>query len=250
MSILKTEAIVLRTRPFRSSSLIITFFTQEYGKIQGIAKGIHREGERRGAEFELFTHLEILFYEKKRSDLQLVSETSIIDSYPHMRSSLESLLDASFFCELTEELTETRDPHPQIFELLQICFRYLSVLPAVKLRNLFEMKLLNEIGWQPHLDHCLKCAVPLPESAFFSVREGGLLCSAHKGDDLGSKKIGTESLKLLRFLSSQAIEACLRETFTLQAEIEVQNMLYQFLLYRLGKPLKSLKVRAQLLRNA
>jgi DNA repair protein RecO (recombination protein O) len=237
--ILKTEAIILRTRPFRSSSLIITFFTRDFGKIQGIAKGIHREGERRGAEFELFTNLEILFYEK----------TSIIDSYPHMRSSLESLLDASFFCELTEELTETRDPHPQIFELLQICFRYLSVLPAVKLRNLFEMKLLNEVGWQPHLDHCLKCAVPLPESAFFSVREGGLLCSAHKGDDLGSKKIGAESLRLLRFLSSQAIETCLRETFTLQAEVEVQNMLYQFLLYRLGKPLKSLKVRAQLLRN-
>ena len=161
--ILKTEAIVLRTRPFRSSSLIVTFFTEEFGKIQGIAKGIHREGERRGAEFELFTHLEILFYEKKRSDLHLISETTILDSHSQLRQTLEGLLDASFFCELTEELTETRDPHPQLFELLNVCFRYLTVLPAAKLRNIFEMKLLNEVGWQPHLDNCLKCGGVVPD---------------------------------------------------------------------------------------
>ena len=248
MSILKTEAIVLRTRPFRSSSLIVTFFTQEFGKIQGVAKGIHREGERRGAEFELFTHLEILFYEKKRSDLQLITETTILDSHTHLRESLESLLDAAFFCELTEELTETRDPHPQLFELLKVCFRYLSVLPAAKLRNLFEMKLLTEIGWQPHLENCLKCGGVVPEIGFFSIRDGGMLCSNCRGSDLASKKLASEPVRMLRFLSQKDLDACLKETFSQQAELEVQNLLYQFLLYRLGKPLKSLKVRAQLLK--
>ena len=245
----KTEAVILRTRPFRSSSLIVTFFTKEFGKIQGIAKGIHREGERRGAEFELFTHLEILFYEKKRSDLHLISETSILDSHASLRGSLESLLDAAFFCELTEELTETHDPHPRLFELLQVCFRYLNVLPAVKLRNLFELKLLNEVGWQPHLDHCLKCAGMIPETGFFSIREGGMLCANCRGTDLASKKLSAEPVRLLRFLTQKDLDACLKETFTQQAEIEIQNLLYQFLLYRLGKPLRSLKVRAQLLKN-
>ncbi len=244
----KTEAIVIRTRPFRSSSLIVTFFTQNFGKMQGIVKGVHREGERRGAEFELFTHLEILFYEKKRSDLHLISETSILDSHSQLRQSLEGLLDASFFCELTEELTETGDPHPQLFELLKVCFRYLSVLPAVKLRNLFEMKLLNEIGWQPHLDSCLKCGGVVPEIGFFSIRDGGMLCSSCRGTDLASKKLAAEPVRLLRFLSQKDLDACLKETFTQQAEVEIQNLLYQFLLYRLGKPLKSLKIRAQLLR--
>lgn len=244
----KTEAIVIRTRPFRSSSLIVTFFTQNFGKMQGIVKGVHREGERRGAEFELFTHLEILFYEKKRSDLHLISETSILDSHSHLRQSLEGLLDASFFCELTEELTETGDPHPKLFELLKVCFRYLSVLPAVKLRNLFEMKLLTEIGWQPHLDSCLKCSGVVPEIGFFSIRDGGMLCANCRGTDLASKKLSTEPLRMLRFLSQKDLDACLKETFTQQAEVEIQNLLYQFLLYRLGKPLKSLKIRSQLLR--
>lgn len=250
MSILKTEAIVLRTRPFRSSSLIVTFFTRDFGKMQGIAKGIHREGERRGAEFELFTHLEIIFYEKKKSDLHLISETSILESHAAMRGQLDNLLDASFFCELTEELTETGDPHPQLFELLKICFRYLGILPAAKLRNLFEIKLLNEIGWRPHLENCLKCSAPLPETGFFSIREGGLLCGGCKNQDLAAKKLNPESVRLLRFLSQKEPDAGLKETFAQQAEIEIQNLLYQFLLYRLGKPLKSLKVRSQLLKTA
>lgn len=226
----KTEAVILRTRPFRSSSLIVTFFTKEFGKIQGIAKGIHREGERRGAEFELFTHLEILFYEKKRSDLHLISETCILDSHANLRGSLESLLDAAFFCELTEELTETQDPHPRLFELLQVCFRYLNVLPAVKLRNLFEVKLLNEIGWQPHLDNCLKCGGIVPESGFFSIREGGMMCSNCRGTDLASKKLTAEPLRLLRFLAQKDLDACLKETFGKPAEIDIKNLLHHFLL--------------------
>lgn len=247
MSIHKTEAIILRTRPFRSSSLIVTFFTRDFGKMQGIVKGVHREGERRGAEFELFTHLEILFYEKKRSDLHLISETSILESYPQMRLTLESLMDAAFFCELTEELTEAHDAHPKIFELLQVCFRYTNLLSPAKVRNLFEMKLLSEIGWLPHLEHCVKCNTPIPATGFFSIREGGLLCPEHRGSDLAAKKLTSEPLRLLRFLAAQGLDRCLHEAFSEATEIEVQNLLYQFLLYRLGKPLRSLKVRSQVL---
>ena len=55
MSIHKTEALVLKTMPFRSSSLIVTFFTPHLGKVRGVVKGVHREGEIRQAGFELFT---------------------------------------------------------------------------------------------------------------------------------------------------------------------------------------------------
>ncbi|MGH7890395.1 MAG: DNA repair protein RecO, partial [Thermodesulfobacteriota bacterium] len=79
MAIQKTEAFVLKTQPFRSSSLIVTFFSRDFGKLRGVVKGVRREREMRGALYELFTHLEILFYEKTRSDLHLVSEASILN---------------------------------------------------------------------------------------------------------------------------------------------------------------------------
>ena len=88
MAIQKTEAIVLKTQPFRSSSLIITFFTRDFGKIRGIAKGVRQENQTRAAVYELFTRLEIIYYEKLRSDLHLVSDAAILES---LRRTLESL---------------------------------------------------------------------------------------------------------------------------------------------------------------
>ena len=129
MAIQKTEAIVLRTLPFRSSSLIITFFTKSFGKLKGIAKGVRKERESRGATFELFTHLEIVFYEKIRSDLHLVSDAFIIDSNDTIRLSLDAITYASYFVELIDYLNEVHDPHPGIFDLLQFSLKFIFVSP-------------------------------------------------------------------------------------------------------------------------
>ena len=40
MALQKTEAFVLRTNPFRSSSLVVTTFTRGFGKVKGVAKGV------------------------------------------------------------------------------------------------------------------------------------------------------------------------------------------------------------------
>ena len=95
MAIQKTEAIVLKTQAFRSSSLILTFFSRDFGKVRGIAKGVRQEQERRSALYELFTRLEIIFYEKTRSDLHLVSEASFLESYEPIRLQLEAIAFAS-----------------------------------------------------------------------------------------------------------------------------------------------------------
>ena len=136
MSIHKTEALVLKTMPFRSSSLIVTFFTPNLGKVRGVVKGVHREGEIRQAGFELFTHAEYIFYEKKHSDLHLISEASILDSHHALRDRLDGIAYASYFCELVDELTEVQDPHPRIFDLLKESFHFLPVIPPPRLATI------------------------------------------------------------------------------------------------------------------
>src|SRR6185436_7626614 len=96
MAIQKASAIVLRTQPFRSSSLIVTFFTKEFGKVRGIAKGVRLERETRGALYELFSYLDIVYYEKSKSDLHLISEAAILDSYDAIRTRLDCIAYASY----------------------------------------------------------------------------------------------------------------------------------------------------------
>lgn len=239
MSIHKTEAIVIKVIPFRSSSLIVTFFTPSLGKIRGVVKGVHREGEIRQAGFELFTHAEYIFYEKKRSDLHLISDAAILDSHNAIRNRLEGIAYASYFCELTDELTEIHDPHPEIFDLLKTSFHFLPVIRPDRLSVLFEIKLICAMGWLPHLDSCLECGAKPLEQGLFSVRHGALICEKCRAKDPNAQPVKSATLAVLRSYTHDDVEACLRVSHSATIENQIQILMAAFLNYRLGKTLKS-----------
>ena len=241
MSIHKTEALVLKTMPFRSSSLIVTFFTPHLGKVRGVVKGVHREGEIRQAGFELFTHAEYIFYEKKRSDLHLISDASILESHHALRDSLDGIAYASYFCELVDELTEVQDPHPEIFALLKESFHFLPVIPPARIETVFVTQLLREMGWLPFLESCLECCAKPLEQGFFSIRHGALLCERCRPKDTAAQSVGSGALAVLRSYSKDALADCLRLSHSAAVESQVRLLITTFLNYRLGKVLRTRK---------
>ena len=241
MSIHKTEALVLKTMPFRSSSLIVTFFTPQLGKVRGVVKGVHREGEIRQAGFELFTHAEYIFYEKKRSDLHLISEAAILESHHALRDRLDGIAYASYFCELVDELTEVQDPHPEIFNLLRDSFHFLPVIPPPRIETVFVTQLLREMGWLPFLESCVECGAKPLEKGFFSIRLGALMCEQCHSKDSAAQSLGSGALAVLRSYSKDPLADCLRASHSSVIESQVKTLITTFLNYRIGKVLKTRK---------
>ena len=239
MSIHKVEGIILKNQPFRSSSLIVTFFTREAGKIRGIVKGVHREGEVRQAGFEIFTRAEFIFYEKKRTDLHLISDATILESHDAVRGRLETIAHGSYLCELVDELTEVQDPHPKIFELLQTSLRFLPVMPLGILVTVFEIKLLGEMGLIPYAGGWVSCGAKPIEKGYFSVKHGAVLCDRCRSNDQGAPAISPAGLALLRSFSRSEMEQCLKSSHSTHALNEIRKLVSQFLNYRVGKILKS-----------
>lgn len=239
MAIQKTEAIVLKTIPLRSSSLIVTFFTKGFGKVRGVAKGVREERQNRSSLYELFTRLEIVFYEKTRTELHLISEASFIDTYEPLRTRLEPLTYASYFAELVDETTEVHDPHPEIFELLDFSFRYLASLPGERLSRLFEIKMLREIGWLPYLDGCVVCENSAIEKGLFSARQGALVCEPCAKNFPDARPIGREALAIMRYYAKHDLEESLKYGVSKTAEDELTGVMNRFFLERLQKPFKS-----------
>ncbi len=246
MAIQKTEAIVLSTQPFRSSSLIVTFFSRSFGKMKGIAKGVRLDRELRGALYELFTRLEIVYYEKNRSDLHLLSEASIIESYEPMRTRLEPICYASYFAELVDDLTEIYDPHENIFDLLDFVFRYLPSLPGPRLARLFEIKLLNAVGWLPFLESCVQCGEKRLDRGFFSPGQGALLCPQCASRFSDAQALAPEPLAIMRYYIAHGLEDSIRQGMTRQTEGDLEALLKRFFDMRLHRPLESLRFLEQL----
>lgn len=235
----KTDAIVLKTQPLRSSSLIVTFLTRSFGKLKGIVKGVRKEREPRSAFYELFTNLEIIFYEKSRSDLHLISDAAVIDTNDHLRTHLTSIAYASYFSELTDGLLEIHDPHESVFELMEFCFRYLPSIDPERISRIYETKLLRDTGLLPYLDECLECRSQVPEQGFFSVAQGSVYCRNCQPRVADARMISAEALSGLRYFTRHDASECLKYRTSQLADQELAALLDRFFLYRLGHPLKS-----------
>lgn len=239
MAIQKTEAFVLKTQPFRTSSLLVTFFSRDFGKLKGLAKGVRKEGIVHPSTFEPFTLLEIVFYEKVHSEIHLISEAVVLESYEGLRRNLSVLATAYYLAELTDELTELQDPHESLFELLQTIFQLLPTLSVSLLARCFEVRLLSEIGLLPPMDHCVICGRVNPEKVYFSPRQGTTLCERCRQRSRDSRPLGGRTIEALRIFRQGEFRQVAQSPVSEEALDEIGKMVENFLSDRLTRPLKT-----------
>ena len=68
MEILKTTGFVLRLHPVTETSLIVTWFTSDHGKLRTMAKGARRPKSPFRGSVEPFYFDELLFLRSRRTD--------------------------------------------------------------------------------------------------------------------------------------------------------------------------------------
>jgi DNA repair protein RecO (recombination protein O) len=145
----RAEGIVLRRQPVTESSLIVTWYTREFGKLKTLAKGARRQKGPFQGKIDLFYRDEIVFLPSKRSDLHLLHDCFLEDPHARLRRSVELLTAASYACELVELATEPEDPNPRIYELLATILGAIEKQPGEVLLIWFEIRLLAAAGWEP-----------------------------------------------------------------------------------------------------
>lgn len=237
MAIQKTEAFVLKSQPFRTSSLLVTTFTRSFGKVKGVAKGVRKEGMIRPSTFEPFTLLEVVYYEKIRSEIHLISEASILETFEGLRRELQTLATAYYFVELVDQLTESHDPHEPIFELLHFAFQLLPSFPSSLVARFFEIRLLHETGLLPHLEGCLVCGERNPEKVYFSTRQGAIFCPRCRQRSPEARILSLGALEAMRFFTEKGIPEVLRYSLGERIGKEMKEWVEKFLAERLSRPL-------------
>lgn len=144
-----TAAILLRKTRFSDTSLIVTWFTKDLGKIKTIAKGALRPKSRFAGTLDLFFDCEISIARSTRSELHTLREAMLNDPREGLRREYRSVALASYFVELIEITTEPEHPAPELYDLLLRAFAHLDVKPATQRALLhFERELARMMGIQ------------------------------------------------------------------------------------------------------
>lgn len=248
MPLYRTQAIILRTIPYGEADQIVTLYTLRFGKIKGIAKGAKRSRKRFGNTLEIGSYIHATFFEKETSDLVRLSHCDLIRPFAGLREDIRKLAWGSYFIELISELTAEKIPSPPIFRLLTAFLNLIDRgMLKEELQRVFEVRLLSQLGYRPHLDRCTRCQKKIGgEKVFFSSREGGVLCpscASHLSDAI-SVSLGT--IKTLHLAQTLPLDKIRRISFSPQSLKESRLILSQFLGQYLGKDLKSKKFLEQI----
>ena len=176
MGIERGEAFILRVRDFGESDLIVTLFTEDWGKRTAIAKGARRFKSRLGGVFDLLNRVEIVFYAK--AQLDLVSQGALISGYPHLKGSMNTVLAALAVSKLLDRLLPPHQQEPAAYTILA---RLLTLLEEGALQGeqtaiAAMLKLFAVLGHRPQLTACMRCGSTRGPFHFVPAR-GGIVCT-------------------------------------------------------------------------
>ncbi len=171
------STIVVKRIDLGEKDRILTLFSREHGKLSAVAKGCRRPGSKLSGASEPFTYCR-MFLSTGR-DLDVLTQAEIKESFPNAKSGMASIAHAIYLLELVSAFVDQRQPNPDVFDTLLSAMYVLEsgTDPEVTARYL-EIQLLSILGYDPHVDVCLRCGrVPGREQVSFSPALGGIVCS-------------------------------------------------------------------------
>lgn len=174
----KTEAVVLKTLNHGDTSKIITLYSKDVGRLKLIAKGVRSPKSKAAGLFQPTRHLQVIFYKKSNSELQLFKSGELIDGFFGLERDFDRLTLALVVIELLDRSIEDEEPHPEMFQLLIDTLKRLSdkAIPASRSYWFFHLKLLRELGFQPHVAQCSVCQTPLEAGGYLGFQGAHLEC--------------------------------------------------------------------------
>ncbi|MGA9671413.1 MAG: DNA repair protein RecO [Terracidiphilus sp.] len=245
MSVMTSEAVVLRTWPVQEADLIVSFFTRDYGRVKGIAKSALKSRKRFGGALEPMTVARAWFAERPRQELVRLDQLEIT------RSPLSAPVDharmavLSFFAELLDEALPEHDPQETIFRLLLAVLEQTTVEQPWMPLTYFSLWMTRLMGLLPDVAHCTACgeALVAGEISFNSLGDG-LFCAQHRNGNANG--LSADSWQLAQRMLRAPASAFTCEPWPRRRAQDLRRFTLQSLERHLERKLRSAEALARL----
>lgn len=248
----QTKAILIKMTPRGEGDVIVTLFSQDFGKFSVRARSLRKIKSKLRSASELFSLVSLRYvqgrYYKTLIDLEE------IDNYPSLKSSPAKLKTAFQISRTLDSLVHQQEQDRDIWELLLTSFQQLADMPEESddyfdfsnkhlIRRYWSLKLvyhyffwhlINILGYQPELYDCALCRKKLrPTKLYFSFREGGVLCPAcfqrlKEEEQKDCLEIEPGLIKIVRLLVKQQWPLLKKLKIDMKEKIALENLLNNF----------------------
>jgi len=161
-----TSAIIIKSRDFDETDRLVTVFSQHFGKLNLLAKGVRRVKSRQAGHLQTFNLVKIFGVKTKGIDLITQSET--IEDYSYLSVDLKRTSQACYFFEVLDCLEPVEQENRMIFDLAKEFLRRLNknaLTRSEMFKFLFKLTQISGFGppenikTMPELDKYLESVI-------------------------------------------------------------------------------------------
>ena len=266
MSVLTSEAVVLRTWPVQESDLIVSLFTRDYGRVKGVAKAALKSRKRFGGALEPMTVARAWFAERPRQELVRLDQLEIVRSplsrpVDHARMAVLSL-----YAEVLDEALPEHDPQETVFRLVLSVLEETTVAESETVQpwmalTYFLLWMTRLMGLLPDIGHCTACGEALHAAGalrageaisardswpgvYFHSHSDGLFCAVHRGGS--ANQLTPDSWQLAQRMLRSPVSAFAGEPWPRRRGEDLRRFTVQSLERHLERKLKSAEVLARM----
>lgn len=150
-----TKAIVLKIEPWNEVDSKVSFYTQEKGKLELIARGTRKLTSKLVSHLQPFNLVDLMVINGKR--VGYAGAAISLACYSQIKQDLDKVQIANQFINIVNRLIKTNEPDPEIFSLIR---QFLNILEQVESEVLFYdflaqaslLQLLCLLGYAPDID--------------------------------------------------------------------------------------------------
>ena len=222
-------ALILQHRHYRESSELLEVFTQDYGIISILAKGVRKEKSKLAGLLQPFSVLRISYLDK--NELKVLIQAEYVTVFTLQRLGLYC---GFYVNELLLRFLHHYDPHPELFNRYQQCLQELSQTDSIEQTlRYFELDLLMAAGYGVQL--ATDC---LTQTSI----QAGLRYDFLAGEGMTSHAAGIVTGNTLQIMANRGV---MDATALAEAKPLLRKMLD---LHLQGRPLQSRAVLAKIIK--
>lgn len=200
----RTLGLVFKIEEKEEADFLLKVYTQNFGKISILGKGIRKISSKLRPATQLFNLSEIEFVEGKNN--KILTDAIIKEKFLNIKKDLKRLAIAYKISESLDELILDEEKEEKVWFLILETFFQLND-QSFSTKNLsfnyyyFFWNLISILGHKPQLYFCAFCQKKLlAKNLYFNEKEGGIICqNCFKKLNYG-KKVSSSLVKMLRII--------------------------------------------------
>lgn len=189
-----TNAIVLRRRDSGESDRRLTLLTEEFGKLDAVAKGARKSASRLAGISDPLCVAMMTLAEGKVN--RFITQAQPLLSFRKVRGDYDRLSLALALAEVVAAVLPYEEPFPEAYELLILALGALDAHPKPVVAAVWaQTRMMALAGFQPQLTSCVGTGEALDSATpWVSPQAGGYVCEEEAMQYLDRFRVRAEVL--------------------------------------------------------